>query len=283
MTVRHAKRVVHALEKARHIAIIVHGNGEGHSNKYQLLDGDTPVTVSASKTVTRQSPSEIQDGDTAGTQTVTQRVQDGDSPVTLTIIEPSMNHPCSDDASRKSIANDSNHTGGGMDGNKGKENDSWEDAATAARAQSTGVWGDHKMSAFSILQKFHAESADLNTIMDEWMAVSKAKGWPTTEEGLRRSLALLEENGGNIPRRQIQGRPDSNNHPPSLHTMVGESPRGRIRKRELDHHATQRLAVCTISGAVGAAKQGGGMIAFPQLLEQLAKRQGVDEQRELFI
>ena len=135
ITVRHAKRVVHALEKARHIAIIVHGNGEGHSNKYQLLDGDTPVTVSASKTVTRQSPSEIQDGDTAGTQTVTQRVQDGDSPVTLTIIDPSMNHPCSDDASRKSIANDSNHTGGGMDGNKGKENDSWEDAATAARAQ----------------------------------------------------------------------------------------------------------------------------------------------------
>ena len=65
--------------------------------------------------------------------------------------------------------------------------------------------------------------------------------------------------------------------------MVGESPRGRIRKRELDHHATERLAVCTISGAVGAAKQGGGMIAFPQLLEQLAKRQGVDEQRELFI
>ena len=63
----HAKRVVHALEKAQHIAIIVHGNGESHSNKYQLLDGDTPVTVSASKTVTRQSPSE--------SKTVTQRLR----------------------------------------------------------------------------------------------------------------------------------------------------------------------------------------------------------------
>ena len=72
------------------------------------------------------------------------------------------------------------------------------------------------MSAFSILQKFHAESADLNTIMDEWMAVSKAKGWPTTEEGLRRYLARLEENGGNIPRRQIKVAPTQTIIPPAF-------------------------------------------------------------------
>jgi hypothetical protein len=57
------------------------------------------------------------------------------------------------------------------------------------------------MSAFSLLQKFHADRADLNAIMDAWIEVSTEKGWPLTEEGVRRYLARLQEFGSKIPRR----------------------------------------------------------------------------------
>jgi Helix-turn-helix domain len=48
LSVRHAKRVVHALGEAGHVAI-ERGNGMSHPNKYRLLDSDSPVTVSLLK------------------------------------------------------------------------------------------------------------------------------------------------------------------------------------------------------------------------------------------
>jgi hypothetical protein len=55
------------------------------------------------------------------------------------------------------------------------------------------------MSAFTLIQKFHAERADLNVLIHGWIELSKQKGWPLPEEGLRRYLSRLEEKGGNIP------------------------------------------------------------------------------------
>jgi hypothetical protein len=58
------------------------------------------------------------------------------------------------------------------------------------------------MSAFTLIRKFHAERADINALLDEWIELSKTKGWPTTEEGLRRYLVRLQDNGGNYPPRR---------------------------------------------------------------------------------
>jgi len=74
------------------------------------------------------------------------------------------------------------------------------------------------MNAFSLIQKFHAQRADLNVIMDEWLEVSKAKGWPATEEGLRRYLVRLEELGddGKIPRRSSKAPYQKTTLPPGF-------------------------------------------------------------------
>jgi DNA-binding transcriptional regulator YhcF (GntR family) len=55
ISVRHAKRVVHALARSGHISI-ERGNGVSHTNRYRLLNSDTPVAVPHPQTVTEESP-----------------------------------------------------------------------------------------------------------------------------------------------------------------------------------------------------------------------------------
>ena len=71
ISVRHAKRVVHALEKSGHISI-QRGNGVSHPNKYRLLNSDTGVTVQSAQTVTEESPLRDDRTVTECAETVTQ-------------------------------------------------------------------------------------------------------------------------------------------------------------------------------------------------------------------
>ena len=89
ISVRHAKRVVHALEKSGHVSI-ERGNGVSHPNKYRLLNSDTGVTVQPTQTVTEESPFRDDQTVTEYVETVTQRVRNSDIAMSPEPSEPSL-------------------------------------------------------------------------------------------------------------------------------------------------------------------------------------------------
>jgi Helix-turn-helix domain len=90
ISVRHAKRVVHALARSGHISI-ERGNGVSHPNRYRLLSTDTPVTFNPPQTVTQESALRDDQTVTESVQTVTQRVRNGDTAMSPKPSEPLKN------------------------------------------------------------------------------------------------------------------------------------------------------------------------------------------------
>ncbi|MBE2180901.1 MAG: hypothetical protein IAE97_10550 [Chthoniobacterales bacterium] len=56
------------------------------------------------------------------------------------------------------------------------------------------------MNAFALTLQLHGQDADLSAMLQAWMELSESKGWPQTEEGWRRYLARMKDNGG-FPKR----------------------------------------------------------------------------------
>jgi hypothetical protein len=54
-------------------------------------------------------------------------------------------------------------------------------------------------SAFALMLELHADDADITAMLYAWIELSKAKGWPKTEEGWRRYLSRLKQEG-NFPK-----------------------------------------------------------------------------------
>ena len=90
ISVRHAKRVVHGLERSGHISI-ERGKGASHPNRYRILNGDTGVTLLSKQTVTEESPFRDDQTVTKHAKTVTQRVQNGDIAMSPEPVEPPKN------------------------------------------------------------------------------------------------------------------------------------------------------------------------------------------------
>ena len=91
ISVRQAKRLIHALEEAGHVEIEP-GNGRKHPNRYRMLcslNSDARDTVLSPQTVTPETLSrDKENGDISG-ETVTPRVRNGDKVMSP---EPSRNH-----------------------------------------------------------------------------------------------------------------------------------------------------------------------------------------------
>jgi hypothetical protein len=60
------------------------------------------------------------------------------------------------------------------------------------------------MTAGALVIELHKQGGDTNLILDGWIKLSDEKGYPKTEEGLRRYLSRIKSGQGNLPKRKLE-------------------------------------------------------------------------------
>jgi hypothetical protein len=58
------------------------------------------------------------------------------------------------------------------------------------------------MTAGALVIELHTREGDTNLMLDGWIKLSDEKGYPKTEEGLRRYLSRIKSGQGNLPKRK---------------------------------------------------------------------------------
>jgi hypothetical protein len=58
------------------------------------------------------------------------------------------------------------------------------------------------MTAGALLIELHTQEGDTNLMLDGWIKLSDEKGYPKTEEGLRRYLSRIKSGQGKFPQRK---------------------------------------------------------------------------------
>ena len=58
------------------------------------------------------------------------------------------------------------------------------------------------MTAGALAIELHAQGGDINLVMDGWTKLSDEKGYPKTEEGMRRYLIRIKDGQGKLPKRK---------------------------------------------------------------------------------
>jgi hypothetical protein len=70
------------------------------------------------------------------------------------------------------------------------------------------------MSAGALLIELHKQGGDTNLILDGWIKLSDEKGYPITEEGLRRYLSRIQSGQCKLPKRKEAKETRAATNPP---------------------------------------------------------------------
>ncbi len=93
-----------------------------------------------------------------------------------------------------------------------------------------------RKTAHSLMMHLHGRGADTTAMLDGWIKLSEAKGWPTTEEGWSRYLGRANESETFPKRKKESGKVwDATPQPPadfvawwSQHTESEGGPPARV-------------------------------------------------------